>query len=60
MRLNPGSHRFQSLPGRDMADQKRARFDGQRHTGSVTKLHMDVRKRMLLPAIDAYTPVIPD
>ena len=41
-----------------MADQKRTRLDGKRHTGSVTKLHMDVRKRMLLPAVDAYTPVI--
>ena len=41
MRLNPGPHRFQSLPGRDIADQKRVCLDGKRHTGSVTKLHMD-------------------
>ena len=60
MRLNPGPDRFQSLPGRDIADQKCTCLNGQRHTGSVTKLHMDVRKRMLLPAVDAYTPVIPD
>ena len=59
MRLNLGPHRVHSLPGRDIADQKRACLNGQRHTKSVTKLHMDVGERVLLPAIDVYTPVIP-
>lgn len=60
MRLNPSPSRVPIVSGARHSRPKArlSQLNDQRHTGSVTKLYMNVRKRMLSPAVDAYTPVL--